>query len=170
MEDVARRAGAGKGTLYRYFPDKESLYFAVIFAGIEELKGQIRAPLAADDALEDKIRSLVATLVAFFRRNRLFFRLMNQEDHNIGGEGQPHRKRWFAERTGLVDAIVELLEYGRQSGVLQVVHPRLEAQILLGMVRSVLRADQPDLSAVEMSDDITRIYLCGMRTGREGFI
>ena len=167
MDEVARRAGVGKGTLYRYFPDKESLYFAVIFAGIEDLKTQIRAPLAAEDALEDKIRSLVATLVGFFRRNRLFFRLMNQEDHNVGGEGRPQRRRWFAERTGLVDAIVELLEYGRQSGVLQVVHPRLEAQILLGMVRSVLRADQRQLSAAEMSDEIARIYLCGMRTGKE---
>ena len=30
MDDVAARAGVGKGTLYRYFPTKDDLYFATI--------------------------------------------------------------------------------------------------------------------------------------------
>ena len=81
IEDVARQAGVGKGTIYRYFPDKESLYFAVIFQGIEELKEQIRSVLTIQSQLEIKIRELIGTLVAFFQQNRFFFRLMRCQAH-----------------------------------------------------------------------------------------
>ena len=30
MEDVASAAGVGKGTVYRYFKDKEELYLALL--------------------------------------------------------------------------------------------------------------------------------------------
>ena len=33
MDDVVEASGVGKGTLYRYFPSKQALYFAVIFEG-----------------------------------------------------------------------------------------------------------------------------------------
>ena len=45
MDDVAKKAGVGKGTIYRYFPDKESLYFAVIFNDVSDLKQQIQFTL-----------------------------------------------------------------------------------------------------------------------------
>lgn len=35
MEEIAKEVGLGKGTLYLYFKNKESLYFAVVLKGIE---------------------------------------------------------------------------------------------------------------------------------------
>ncbi len=35
MEEIAKKVGLGKGTLYLYFKNKESLYFAVVLKGIE---------------------------------------------------------------------------------------------------------------------------------------
>src|SRR4051812_50096008 len=37
MDDVARRAGVGVGTVYRHFPTKEALVEAVAAAGYEEI-------------------------------------------------------------------------------------------------------------------------------------
>lgn len=45
LEIVARRAGVGRGTLYRHFPDREALAVAVYerrLAGLEELAAQHR--------------------------------------------------------------------------------------------------------------------------------
>ena len=162
MEDVARQAGVGKGTIYRYFPDKESLYFAVIFQGIEELKEQIRSVLTIQSQLEIKIRELIGTLVAFFQQNRFFFRLMNLEDGKVGGESRPNRQQWHRERADLIDAIAAVLEYGRDTGALDIVYPRTEAQILLGMVRSVLRHNEEDLAVQQMADEIARIFFSGV--------
>ena len=162
IEDVARQASVGKGTIYRYFPDKESLYFAVIFQGIEELKEQIRSVLTIQSQLEIKIRELIATLVAFYQQNRFFFRLMNLEDGKVGGESRPNRQRWHRERADLIDAIAAVLEYGRDTGALDIVYPRTGAQILLGMVRSVLRHNEEDLAVQQMADEIARIFFSGV--------
>ena len=168
MEDVAREAGVGKGTVYRYFPGKESLYFAVIFEGIAALQGQIRASLSARGDVAGSVRDLIDALVTFFSRNRHFFRLMNVEDHQVGSERSPNRQRWRRERRGLIDAIAALLEHGRQTGALEVARPRTDAQILLGMVRSVLRHREERLKPREMADEVVRIYLEGVRQRRDG--
>jgi AcrR family transcriptional regulator len=45
LEDIARRAGVGIGTLYRHFPTRQDLFEAVYVGGVEDLCG-----LATDTA------------------------------------------------------------------------------------------------------------------------
>src|SRR5438046_1732663 len=45
MEDVAASAGVGKGTLYRYFQDKEDLYIALLVSAIERFCQEMNAAL-----------------------------------------------------------------------------------------------------------------------------
>ena len=165
MDDVASRAGVGKGTIYRYFPDKESLYFAVICTGIEALEVQIRSSVKTRGNITTIVRRLIDTLVSFFHHNRLFFRLMNIEDSKVGGEDRPNRRRWHRERNRLIAAIAEVLEHGQKSKALQVAYARTDAQILMGMVRSVLRHREEQLSVDEMKDEIARVFLNGVCSG-----
>lgn len=60
IEDIAKAAGVGKGTVYLYFPDKESLFKSLI--------GENLAPLVARGAelLEASPQSPRATLSAFY--------------------------------------------------------------------------------------------------------
>ncbi len=161
MDDVAKEAGVGKGTIYRYFPDKESLYFAVIFDGVEDLQRRIQSTLPDRGDMEGTIRDLVATLISFFRQNRFFFRLMNAEDNKVGGGDNPNRRQWRQKRGQLIDAVAQMLERARDTKALNVVYPRTDAQVLLGMVRSVLRYNEDNLSVQQMADEIVRIYLHG---------
>jgi AcrR family transcriptional regulator len=50
IDDVAREAGVGVGTIYRHFPTKEDLLQAVVISRVESLVDQARALAAADDA------------------------------------------------------------------------------------------------------------------------
>ena len=167
MAEVAREAGVGKGTVYRYYPSKESLYFAVIFEGIAALQSQIREAQSVGGDVAGTVRDLIDALIMFFNRNRHFFRLMNVEDSKVGGERNPNRQRWHRERRGLIDAIAAVLTQGRETGALDVARPRTDAQILLGMVRSVLRHRDERLKPREMADEIARIYLEGVRPRAE---
>jgi AcrR family transcriptional regulator len=49
IDEIARRAGLGAGTVYRHFPTKESLYRAVVADRVQRIVETARALLAADD-------------------------------------------------------------------------------------------------------------------------
>jgi AcrR family transcriptional regulator len=49
LDEIARRAGVGAGTVYRHFPSKESLFEAVVLDGIERLAEQAQSLLDAAD-------------------------------------------------------------------------------------------------------------------------
>jgi AcrR family transcriptional regulator len=62
LEDVARRAGVGIGTLYRHFPTREALVAAVYAREIEQLAASADALLAgrpAGEALSDWLDLLI---------------------------------------------------------------------------------------------------------------
>src|ERR1035441_8815003 len=52
LDDIARRAGVGAGTVYRHFPTKEALFEAVVADQLQLLVGDAREALRADDAGE----------------------------------------------------------------------------------------------------------------------
>jgi AcrR family transcriptional regulator len=63
LDDVAKRAGVAKGTLYLYFPSKQALFEALIRAGIAGPVEAMRARLTESDAsTEVLLRMLFAFL------------------------------------------------------------------------------------------------------------
>ncbi|MGH7048989.1 MAG: TetR/AcrR family transcriptional regulator [Stellaceae bacterium] len=49
LDEIARRAGVGPGTVHRHFPTKEALYLAVATDQLQQLVAQAKALAAADD-------------------------------------------------------------------------------------------------------------------------
>jgi AcrR family transcriptional regulator len=81
LDDVARRAGVAKGTIYLYFRDKESLFQELIRAMLTPLVGTIEAMGQADvpmAALADRIADLFVREVYETRRKDVV-RLMISE-------------------------------------------------------------------------------------------
>jgi AcrR family transcriptional regulator len=63
LDDIARRAGVGAGTVYRHFPTKEALFEAVMIDRMQQLADRARERAADSDpteALLAFIRHLVA--------------------------------------------------------------------------------------------------------------
>jgi AcrR family transcriptional regulator len=52
VDEIARRAGVGMGTLYRHFPTKDALIDAIVDARFAELTAAAEAALEAPDAWE----------------------------------------------------------------------------------------------------------------------
>jgi AcrR family transcriptional regulator len=50
IDEIARRAGLGVGTLYRHFPTKEALFQAIVLGRMEDLVQEARALAEASDA------------------------------------------------------------------------------------------------------------------------
>jgi len=65
MEEVARRAGVGVGTIYRRFPSKEHLFAAVSHAACDDTRHCLLEAAQAEHDPQQKLRALV--LVHFQR-------------------------------------------------------------------------------------------------------
>ncbi|GAA2451380.1 TetR/AcrR family transcriptional regulator [Streptomyces pulveraceus] len=62
LNEIARRAGVGPGTLYRHFPNRSALLTAVLRDRIESLCGRaetLRSSESADDALAHWLRAFL---------------------------------------------------------------------------------------------------------------
>lgn len=56
MDEIAREVGLGKGTLYLYFKNKESLYFAVVLGGTRIWADMIKTEVKKDNTGLGKLK------------------------------------------------------------------------------------------------------------------
>src|SRR4051794_28206952 len=59
VDDIARQAEIGKGTLYLYFPSKEQIYLAALIEDAQRLDDETRTAMAAEESWHDKLRAYV---------------------------------------------------------------------------------------------------------------
>src|SRR5438874_12310173 len=80
MDDVATEAGVGKGTIYRYFEDKDELYLALLDRAGSRLSERMNAGIAAADTPIAKLDALTAAVLEFFDEQPHVFDLIQRAD------------------------------------------------------------------------------------------
>ncbi|MEC3953683.1 helix-turn-helix domain-containing protein [Nocardia sp. CDC153] len=111
LEEIARRAGVGIGTLYRHFPSREVLIEAVYRTNIEQLSQRARELLeihSGADAFEYWLREQVAWVMA----NRVLATTLKA--------GMDHDTPVFQLcRTSIMDAATILIDAARDAGAIR---------------------------------------------------
>ena len=69
IQVLAERLSVGKGTIYRYFPTKEALFFSAVDAGIRELVDVIDEALAGVVEPIEHMRKGIHAYLGFFDHN-----------------------------------------------------------------------------------------------------
>ncbi|MCK9893190.1 TetR/AcrR family transcriptional regulator [Frankia sp. AgB32] len=125
VEEIARQAGVGMGTLYRRFPNKDALVEAVlhpIAAGIRELAAQI----AADEPPEHALRCFLTRILLADPSHRLF--LSPRTWHG------PAARTLGAE---VVPLIAAMLEAAKQTGTVREDVVVADVLVMVWSVRTV---------------------------------
>jgi AcrR family transcriptional regulator len=132
LDEIARRAGVSKGTLYLYFKDKEALFRAVVQSAIAP---NIEAVTSAISAVDAPFAEVVRMLLAAFaeREARLpigaVAKMVVGESRNF-----PELARvWHDEvASKAIGAIAAFIERAQQRGEVKAGDPRLYAFGLMG--------------------------------------
>ncbi len=137
MDDVAREAGVGKGTIYRYFQDKDDLFFRTATSGFDELCELLRRKVPGNASFAQQLLIACRQISRFFERRRQLSRMMQTEEGRASwGSGQLHQ-RWMDHRKRLVAAVTDMIRKGVTEGeVREDIAPEVLSNYLLGMLRT----------------------------------
>jgi TetR/AcrR family fatty acid metabolism transcriptional regulator len=136
MEDIATAAEVGKGTLYRYFADKEELYLSLLERSSRQLMARLRELDERSESCKEELHALVAGIIAFFDEHpHLLDLIQRAEVMREGGAAFP----WQAARDELLVMVGNLFRDGTERGEFAVRDPELSTLMLLGGLRSIIR-------------------------------
>lgn len=162
MEEVARRAGVGVGTVYRRFPSKEHLFAAVSHAACADMQHCMHQAVAVEHDPLGKLRALV---VMHYRRSAQQVALLEIRTVSSAGQHCPQPAASPQLYAALHHLLRLLILEGQQQGsvrqddadrlatlCLELLHPHA--------VQNLLRAlGGPD----EAAEQVVRFMLGGLR-------
>jgi len=148
IDEIARRAGVGHGTVFRRFPTKEALRAAVLRRRLDELLERTRSLLAEPDA-GAAFEELIWVAAESCRRDRFLF----EGVETCGEAGVTEGKR------ELHDTVDELIRRARRAGA---VRAGVDARDVGALVGAAIQA----AAHAERDEDwrrYVRVVLAGLR-------
>jgi AcrR family transcriptional regulator len=149
MEDIARRAGVARITIYRRFPTKDDLVRAVLLREGRRVFDQVDAVVAGLGDLEDQITEGFAAILAATRAHPLLQRLLVTEADQTIASLTTHGGPVVAFGR---EYLVGHLEAARRAGRLAAVDVRAVAEILVRLTLSFLLTPESAI-ALHTPDD-----------------
>lgn len=157
MDDIAQAAGVGKGTLYRYFRDKNLLYEALLLDASSRLLAQLDLVQQSLMQPSECLVAMTEALIAFFDQEpHLFALILRSEAQALNPGDFP----WQNTRQEAISRFISVLEKGSLMGAWHVSDPLAAILFFLGGVRAIIRwGDQPRPEGLASS--LVRSFLTG---------
>jgi AcrR family transcriptional regulator len=164
LDDVARRAGLAKGTLYLYFRDKFHLSCAVMDDLMESLEKNIDEIVSRPKLTPiSKIRLTIHAMLTFFDQNKDFLLQMSNLRPTAGAKKSFVMKERFDQHLAFLSRIVS---EAVQSGDIRPHDPSVGAHLIIAlvrmfMIRKVMSGGKP---LEGHTDDVLKLYMNGLGT------
>ena len=130
LEDIAKRAGLSKGTIYLYFPNKEALFREMVrHTVVSQLEEGERRFGAFSGSATEGLTDFMRQYWSFIRSKQFapLFRLIHAEIHNF-----PDLARFYAEEvvTRGHRLIASIISHGIETGEFRKLDPYVAARML----------------------------------------
>ena len=145
MDDVAKRAKVGVGTVYRHFPTKEKLLDAIVRERFEEIAGYAEEALRHEDAWEG-FCELIWRAAERNAIDRAFCEVVAFTDQSR-----------IVEETGLLGHTMTLMERAKAQGRMRADATQMDIPIMMAGAGAVMQ--------IHPSADLWRRYLTIMLDG-----
>ena len=135
MEDVAKRVGIGRATLYRRFSDKEQLFQAVILRDTQRDLIRIQEAVQRQHSFLDGLLEAFVLAVTYIHHNPLLSRLLTTEpDHVL-----PSLTTGFPPIMAFTrNFVASQIRRGQEAGQIKAVPADSAAEMLLRLIHSLM--------------------------------
>ncbi|ODS36542.1 MAG: hypothetical protein A7315_01635 [Candidatus Altiarchaeales archaeon WOR_SM1_79] len=171
MDEIAKRAEFGTGSLYKYFRGKKDLYFSLIDEKVAEITRLVRAELDKDLPPLERIASALDLQLAFIQRNRDFFKIYISERNRFEWTIKDDLGKGVHEKfMTYIDWLEGVMRQGIEEGRLKEMDPRDMAHGFVGIVNSFVfewLMSPRAYSLVSKGPTIMNIFFGGVRGSKE---
>ena len=160
MEDIAREAGAGKATLYRYFANKTTLVDALVARENVRFERDLRRAADAADGAASKVEAAFVAALDFLRSHPMLNKSLHEEPDIL--------LPYLTLRSGPIvqsgmGLFTEIIADGVRSGQFRAVRPEWAAETLFRLLMSFYTLP---VIAISIDDpDEVRAYARGLVAG-----
>ncbi|MGB9792275.1 MAG: TetR/AcrR family transcriptional regulator [Thermacetogeniaceae bacterium] len=134
VEEIASRAGVGKGTVYEYFPSKDALFRAMLRAGMQSYLAAVRSRLKSPTSARGALEQIALAHAGFVREKGALARLIADEQIGLSPEG---REWLWRMKERKLEAVTKVIARGIEGGEFRPVDPRLAAEVFLGVIGAI---------------------------------
>ncbi|ALG71337.1 transcriptional regulator [Azospirillum thiophilum] len=161
VEEVAKRAGVGKATLYRYFPSKEELYLESLERALGGLEQKLNAELAPQhQPATVRLSSMVSALVDTLSEQLQTLKLLGGDQSDLADRTRRILRR---RSQGTATALQQVLADGMASGEFRKVDLEIVPLLIIGMVRGgIMQLGDRPRDALERS--VIDLLMSGITT------
>jgi AcrR family transcriptional regulator len=158
VDEIVRRAGVGKATLFRRFPTKDALVLAVLEGFVDEVEAEADEAAQAADPLEG-LREFLMYNLSMQAHNAAFFDAIASR---FTGDNPPVE---LTDR--MLAAVGRVLEPARAAGVLREGVEAGDISTVIKMLGAAIRPMPGMLLDEAAWSRYLDIVLCGLRAGQD---
>ncbi|MBI5207723.1 MAG: TetR/AcrR family transcriptional regulator [Candidatus Firestonebacteria bacterium] len=133
IDDIAIQADLGKGTIYRYYKNKQSLFLAVIESNLDEIKRLILSAMSSKESdVIKNMRKYIEIYLKYFEKNKSFYNILLHEKSEFKHEAfLRHRKKQ-------IFLFEPLVQQGINEGKVKHLNSKSLTYALLGMMDAAI--------------------------------
>ncbi|NCT39375.1 TetR/AcrR family transcriptional regulator [Bacillus sp. EB93] len=158
MDQVAKIANVGKGTIYTFYKNKEELFKEIVQRMIEEMKYEAEQSLDDQLSFIENLHRAVYRILEFRQEHQLSLKLL-QEEREIGTPAVQEMVNEMEE--AIVSYIKEKLKIAIDKGYIQPCDPEITAFLMLKMYLALIFDWERNHAPLEKEEiaELFKIYL-----------
>lgn len=166
MNEIARAAEFGTGTLYKYFKSKEDLYFTLIDEKTDEINRLVSTELCRKAPAIERIKNVLILELEFIEQNRDFFRIYTSEGSRFEWSiKNDFGKKIHNKMVNYIHLLAQVFQQGMETDELEPMNSLDLAHAFEGIVHSFIfewLISPESYPLVSKAETILKIFLEGV--------